>query len=71
MSMEEPVAVVRIRDRKNDESVTMKIWKPSGKQIVLMPASRRGDQEPIVINKNDGKEVEVIGKVIYSLRDHR
>lgn len=64
------IAVVRIHDH-DGEKVTMKIWKKTGEQIILMPATHHGDAEPIIITKQDNKKVEIIGKVIYANKDFR
>lgn len=64
------IAVVRIHQDGTDQ-VTMKIWRDLGDQILLMPASTHGEQEPIVIRKQDEQPVEIIGKVIAAMKDFR
>lgn len=62
------IAVVRIHEGP-EENCTMKIFRKRGDDVWLMPASSDDkDQMPIPVKKDSGKQVEIIGKVIWAIK---
>ena len=52
-----------------DGEVLVKRFKRNNGEVMLLPANK--DMEPLVIKENEGKRLEVIGKVVALLRTYK
>jgi len=52
-----------------DGEVLVKRFKRNNGKVMLLPANK--DMEPLVIKENEGKRLEVIGKVVALLRTYK